>query len=1049
MPSSSNAGLRAAIARVTATALVTLLAACGGDSSGPSGPVTLTVSGASAALSFVGATVQLTARDANGPVASARWSTSDGSVASVEATSGLVSAVGPGTATISAQAGNAVGSTTVNVDLVPATLVSQAGNAQSGTVASALPTPVAVVVLDQGGAPIPGEAVAFQASNSGSVSPATATTDGQGRAQATWTLGTLAGAQTLTATSGGKSVQWTATATPGAAAALVAQVGNGQVSPAGELVATPVGALVSDAYGNGIAGVVVSFAVTPGNGILSSGTALTNAQGIASVQWTLDRYAGVKTITATAAGLTAVSFTATATPNGTVSGVAAPVNAWTSPLPAAYGASLGSPKAPTPFSDFAQVVGPTTPPGLPVRELIVTFRKPTGAAFFQSATNTVIADAQALALKTLSADLPRAESFRAVGASPVLFSVRVEVADGVDPATLARDLQADPRIERVELNRLQSVHGRALPMPRSLPSTRRPLLPTPPPPASDEALYPWQAWHYESIGLQDAWRFTKGAPNVVVAVVDDGIRFDHPDVAATLLPDGFDFVSGGDLPLCAGGQVDNGGDGDGPDPDPTIPTLYKFNQAKTCIQTVGGTGGHGLHVAGTIAAQDHNGGGVGIAPGVRILPVRVMGPHGLGFEYDIAQGILYAAGLPADGGTYGTVQAPYGAHVINLSLGGGSPSTTQHAAVQAATAAGSLVIASAGNEGTTVPNYPASFPEAMSVSAVGPNWSKPSYSSYGSAVEIAAPGGARGDAGRDDFGVLSTNWDFDTNSPTWASWDGTSMATPHVVGVAALLFSQDPSRSAATVRSLLTTYARDLGAPGRDDTYGMGLLDALASLSQGAGVPGQTWVQLHDATTGAPVRTTLASANGAFSLGGLPDGNYHLYAGLDTFGDGVFGVPGRPWSAYPAYQTPTLITVDGAGNQVRSFSFGYAFETEPNQNRGTANLLMVGGYVEGLLTGGADVDFYRFAIGTAGTYVFETYGVFGACGFAIVPDTVLDLLDASGIPIANGDDIDLASGLRCSRIFADLQPGTYYLRVGSFGSAGNGGLYGLTSGAVN
>jgi hypothetical protein len=109
---------------------------------------------------------------------------------------------------------------------------------------------------------------------------------------------------------------------------------------------------------------------------------------------------------------------------------------------------------------------------------------------------------------------------------------------------------------------------------------------------------------------------------------------------------------------------------------------------------------------------------------------------------------------------------------------------------------------------------------------------------------------------------------------------------------------------------------------------------------------------------------------------------------------------------------------------------------------------MVGAYVEGLLDGGGDADLYRIVVGQAGTYAFETYGVFGACGFALVPDTVLDVLDAGGGLVTSGDDIDGGAFRYCSRVEAALQPGTYFLRVKAYGGTGSGGLYGLASGRL-
>ena len=156
-------------------------------------------------------------------------------------------------------------------------------------------------------------------------------------------------------------------------------------------------------------------------------------------------------------------------------------------------------------------------------------------------------------------------------------------------------------------------------------------------------------------------------------------------MATNLTADGYDFVPNTIEPLCGGGTVNLAGDGGGPDSDPTIPNSYTFNTISNCYSPNTGIGAHGLHVAGTIGASANNGqGGAGINWSVRIRPVRVLNSGGSGSNYDIAQGILYAAGLPADNGTATPVQASSPARVINLSLGGPSNSTDLQNAVTAA-----------------------------------------------------------------------------------------------------------------------------------------------------------------------------------------------------------------------------------------------------------------------------------------------------------------------------------------------------------------------------
>lgn len=1045
------------------TTLTLAVAGCGGDSgSGPTATVNIT--GYSGSLTFLGATAQLSASSSAGSIGSVQWSSSDAGIASVSS-AGLVTAIAPGQATISAQAGNATGSLSVVVDPAPASLLSQAGDAQGGTVGTALGTMVVVEVRDEGGSPIPGELVTFSPSDGGTATPPTGTTDAQGRARTTWTLGTSAGVQTLQASSGGPSLSFTATAAPGAPTALLAQFGNGETGLAGDPLPEPVRALAADQYGNGVPGISVTFTASAGSGAPSATSVTSDAQGLASVVWTLGRYAGEHVLTAQAGTLGTTTFMATALPNGVITGTATAVTGWFPVAPAGgLRAAVSTPKLQaTPFTSWAQVATRPARIPLPRQDLVVQLRKPDLPALAQAATTAAAAEAQADVLTALSRGLSGGESFEVSGVSPAIRTVRLTVDDGVDPASVLASLRSDPRVESAELDGVAWAFGRSPNDGRSAASANAvasarygadpgrlggpgaaPVAPT------SEPLYPWQAWHYESIGLESAWKLTRGSPNVVVAVVDDGIRFDHPDLSAALLGDGFDFVQDGNIPVCGGGQIGNAGDGDGPDPDPTTPMLYEFDQSGSCIQSVGGTGGHGTHVAGTIGARDQTGGLVGVAPGVRILPVRVLAPHGSGSLYDIAQGVLYAAGLPADAGAFGFIQNSYGAHVINLSLGGPTSNPALQAAVQAATSAGSLVVASAGNDGTPDARYPAAYPEALSVSSVGPTWAKPGYSSFGSTVDIAAPGGAVVDAGGDPLhGVWSSTWDFDTGQPNWEGWQGTSMAAPHVAGVAALLFSQSPGRTAAEVRSLLESYARDLGPAGWDPTYGHGLLDALSSLTLGAGIPGDTWVALFDAASGAVVDVGATAPGGSYSFGGLPDGDYYVYGGLDEFGSGLFGLATQPFSAYGGGSHPTPITVDGAGALTRSFAFARPFESEPNQNTATADQMMIGGYVEGLLDGGSDIDFFEIRVAQTGTYRFETYGLYGACGFAVVPDTVLHLHDDRGIPMTSGDDIDGSASLYCSRIEAQLQPGTYYLRVSSFGGNGTGGLYGLWGGLLN
>lgn len=313
----------------------------------------------------------------------------------------------------------------------------------------------------------------------------------------------------------------------------------------------------------------------------------------------------------------------------------------------------------------------------------------------------------------------------------------------------------------------------------------------------NDPLYPKQ-WHYENMNLPAAWEMTTGDSSIVVAVVDSGI-IPHEDLDDNVLDSGYDFVSS------------STGDGDGPDPDPTDTGSY-----------------HGTHVSGTIGAVTNNGVGLsGVNWNVGILPIRVMNGMGYGSTFDIANGILYASGVDLAG----VPSNPTPARVINMSLGiEGVDSPLMRDAIQNASAQGVLLIGSAGNGGDDTPNYPATYEEVVSVSALNPGNKLAYYSSFGETVEVAAPGGEIVFPSDAEDGVLST-YRGRNDQPYWYL-QGTSMAAPHVAGLAALVLSVNPELSADEVRTILSSTAVDLGPAGRDDRYGNGAVDAAAAIRE-------------------------------------------------------------------------------------------------------------------------------------------------------------------------------------------------------------------------
>ena len=416
---------------------------------------------------------------------------------------------------------------------------------------------------------------------------------------------------------------------------------------------------------------------------------------------------------------------------------------------------------------------------------------------------------------------------------------------------------------------------------------------------------------------------------------------------------------------------------------------------------------------------------------------------GSGTYYDISQGILYAAGLPADNGAGGTVQPATVARVINMSFGGGSPSTVLENAINAASNAGALLVASAGNSGTSDPHYPAAYPAVLSVSAVGPDGRLAFYSSYGPTVDIAAPGGDML-SGDPTFGVFSTVWNFQTGTPTYAFYQGTSMAAPHVTGVAALLLAREPGLTAAALRNRLTQFAVDVDNNGPDVLYGAGIVNARNSLTQTLSLPHRLFARLYNAATGSVVATQPVGGDGSFAFTGLSDGAYQVFAGEDESNDGVLGRPGRRLGAFGGMATPTTLSVAGAGTYAAPFLIGLPLEREPNDAASDADPMYAGTYINATRPP-ADVDAYRVTIVTAGFYTFETSAWNGACGFGLGDDTYLFLYNAAGTEIDENDDIDfqvnpelgLLGGNLCSRVTDFLSPGTYYAFVAGYSNIGD------------
>ncbi|QDG67785.1 peptidase S8 [Pseudarthrobacter sp. NIBRBAC000502772] len=322
----------------------------------------------------------------------------------------------------------------------------------------------------------------------------------------------------------------------------------------------------------------------------------------------------------------------------------------------------------------------------------------------------------------------------------------------------------------------------------------------------------WDFTGTNGMRVPGAWDVATGT-GVTVAVIDTGITA-HPDLDANVLP-GYDFVSDATAARDGNGRDANAQDqGD-------------WYAAGECGQaTAGNSSWHGTHVAGTVAAVTGNATGVaGVAPNAKVVPVRVLAKCG-GSLSDIADAIIWSAG-----GTVPGIPANANpATVINMSLGGsGACGSTYQAAINSAVSRGATVVVAAGNSNQDASGFrPANCSSVVSVAASNPSGSLSYYSNYGSTVDLTAPGGDVRVAGG---GILSTiNTGTSTpGSAGYASYQGTSMAAPHVAGLAALMKSKSSTLTPAQVESTLKQGTRAM--PGGCTTgCGTGLSDATKTM---------------------------------------------------------------------------------------------------------------------------------------------------------------------------------------------------------------------------
>lgn len=387
-------------------------------------------------------------------------------------------------------------------------------------------------------------------------------------------------------------------------------------------------------------------------------------------------------------------------------------------------------------------------------------------------------------------------------------------------------------------------------------------------PASSDP-YRGLQWNLDALGVEPLWGVA-GGDGVTIAILDQGFLPDHPDLAANVVGTYRASLGGGPMqapvPVC---------------------------------------GSHGTHVAGIAAAVTNNNVGIaGVAPYAKLLLVDLGTPQSTDCPMTSAALIKALEYVVGDG-------APR-AQVINMSLGAdGDLGPGVRSAVRAAADAGIVLIASAGNDVAPCPAattkaiaFPAAYPEVLAVAATTPAGDRACYSQSGPQMFVAAPGGALSPT-QDE--VLSAVVTFPGAAPDYGYMAGTSMASPAVAGVVAMLLSADPTATPARLRDAIATTATDLGAPGHDPEYGYGLIDAAGAYDALLGQPPTPPTPIEGLILRVPGYPDSAlDPDGLFTLLNAAPGPLTVEAGTDDNGNGILGEPGE-W-----YGRATVVVSFGA-----------------------------------------------------------------------------------------------------------------------------------------
>ncbi|WP_327318516.1 S8 family peptidase [Streptomyces sp. NBC_01235] len=463
-------------------------------------------------------------------------------------------------------------------------------------------------------------------------------------------------------------------------------------------------------------------------------------------------------------------------------------------------------------------------PGTPAERLIVGYKS--GAA---EAKSNPAAQADAAAKGKESGE--DVDFQRRLGTGAALVDLGDDLTKA-DVADVVARYQADPQVAYVVPDRLNK--------PKADPN-------------DTEYTKQWDLFESTAgMNVPGAWATSTGT-GVTVAVIDTGYVA-HTDLAANIVG-GYDFIADTAVSV----------DGDGRDSNPADPgDWYNANDCGSGIPA-SNSSWHGTHVAGTIAAVTNNNKGVaGIAYGAKISPVRVLGKCG-GYDSDIIDAITWASG-----GTVSGVPANSNvAKVINMSLGGdGACTSATQSAITAAVNRGTTVVVAAGNENDNVANHsPGNCNNVISVAATNRSGAKASYSNYGSLVDISAPGGQTSTGTAN--GILSTlNSGTKTpSSESYAYYQGTSMATPHIAGLVALVKSANSSLTPAQIETAIKNNARAL--PGScSGGCGAGLADAAKTVQAVSGSGGSTGGTTFSNTTAVSIPDNGSAIESSIAVSG-------------------------------------------------------------------------------------------------------------------------------------------------------------------------------------